>query len=73
MTTTEKLQLIPAIYEPTLSPSNKPLLRLNCPTHVSIDLENAEITKTENAIEIRVGYTFIYLSTIHQHATIVIL
>ena len=73
MTTTEKLQLIPAIYEPQMSPSNDNLLRLKCPTNVSIDIENAEITKTENAIEIRVGNTFIYLSTIHQHATIVIL
>lgn len=73
MTTTEKLQLIPAIYEPTLSPSNDNLLRLKCPSHVSIDLEKAEITKTENAIAIRVGNTFIYLSINFQHATIVIL
>lgn len=73
MTTTEKIQLIPAIYEPTLSPSNDNLLRLKCPSHVSIDLENAEITKNENHVDIRVGNTFIYLSTIHQHATIVIL
>lgn len=73
MTTAKKLQLIPAIYEPTLSPGNEALLRLKCPTHVSIDLEKAEIKQRDNAVEIRVGITFIYLSTNRQDATIIIL